>query len=88
MRPARTSRPPGLELAELGQSDEALKAFYRAVDADPALADALFNLADAFQETGRREEGRPVWKAFLSHCDCGEWHDYALACLEPAVTRR
>ena len=76
-----------LLLAALGETDDAIRAWQRAVESDSSLSDALFNLADALQNAKRFEEARPLWTAFLQRDVDGEWRDYAYACLNPAAAR-
>ena len=77
----------GLALAELGEADQAIRAWQRAVEAEPSLSDALFNLADALQHANRFDEAKPLWAAFLQTDADGEWRDYAYARLNPAAAR-
>ena len=73
----------GLELAALGKSDEALNAWQKSIEADPDRR--RVQPCDALQQAGRFDESGPLWRAYLRLDSGGEWHDYACACLDPAL---
>jgi len=72
----------GSVLGELGQTDEAIKAFRRAVELKPGNAAAHYNLADALQSVGQLMDARHHWKVFLRFDPLGEWAAYARRCLQ------
>jgi len=67
---------------ELGQNDEAIKTFRRAVELNPDYAAAHYNLADALQLTGQFMDARHHWKEFLRLEPLGEWAANARRCLQ------
>jgi len=72
----------GSELGELGQNDDANKAFHRAVELKRDYATAHCNLADALQMTGQLMDARHHWKEFLRFEPLDEWAAYARSCLQ------
>jgi thioredoxin-like negative regulator of GroEL len=49
----------------------------RVLDLDPLYHDAHYNLADALDNAGRREEALPHWRDYLRHDPGSRWGAYA-----------
>jgi tetratricopeptide (TPR) repeat protein len=64
-------------MLERGQAEEAIDFFRGAIKSDPRFADAYFNLAMAFEQTGNVEEARPCWKRYLEIEPSGTWAEIA-----------
>jgi tetratricopeptide (TPR) repeat protein len=58
----------------------------RAVEIDPDLTEAVYNLADGLQQAKRFGKARRLWEAYLERDRDSEWADYARACLGSSVT--
>ena len=55
----------GVLHAQLGELDDAERAYRRALDLDPAFVPSYLNLADLYRQRGRDAEGEPLLRAAL-----------------------
>ena len=69
-RPIRASRAAWYNLADLlddqGRTEEAIDCLARALDADPAYADAMFNMALFLQRLEQHAEAAGWWRRYLA----------------------
>jgi tetratricopeptide (TPR) repeat protein len=59
----------GSAYLDLDRTEDAILAFRKAIDVRPTYADAHFNLATTLDESGRADESRSHWVAFLNLSD-------------------
>ena len=67
----------GNVLVELGEHEDGLAAYQKALQVDPSYGDAHYNLADALEQLGRRRDARPHWQAYLRHDLTSQWAKHA-----------
>ena len=71
--------------AELGKGDAAIESLRQALEVSPLYADAHFNLATCLQQSGRLEEARTHWEAYLRIDPASRWADIAREHLAESV---
>ena len=60
-----------------GRPDQGLEAFRQALRIDADYSDALFGLASALEEAGRRAEAQRYWREYVRRVPDGDDADYA-----------
>ncbi len=74
----------GVEAEEAGEVEEAERAYRRAIELDPTLAEAHFNLGNVLRELGRADDARAAYRAAgASQPGMAEaWYNLADVCEE------
>ena len=67
----------GYVMLEHGRPADAIRFFKGAIASDPQFADAYFNLAMAYEQTGDSVRARPCWRKYLEIEPTGTWAEIA-----------
>jgi tetratricopeptide (TPR) repeat protein len=67
----------GNVLDELQRQDESIVAYRQSISLAPRFADAHYNLALAYERTGKKRQSLRYWQAYLKLDNRGPWADHA-----------